>query len=323
MALALLFILLGLVLLVVGGDSLVRGATGLARLAGVSPAVIGLTVVAAGTSMPELVVSVNAALTGSPGLALGNVVGSNIFNIGAILGIAALIAPLQIEGNSVRLEWPVMLLSSALLHLLARDGTIDRLEGGFFTIGLVVFVAYTVRIARRDVSSAEVAQLTAELDADEAARTLSWPRALLYTALGWGMLAGGAQSLVHGAVYVADAAGVSQTVIGLTIVAAGTSLPELATSVVAALRGRDDIAVANVIGSNIFNVLGIMGVTATIRPLAVDPEITHRDDLWMLGLTLLLLPLMKSGMRIVRSEGVLLLAVFLAYMAVVVSGAIH
>lgn len=314
------FVLLGLILLVGGGELLVRGATGIALLARLTPTVIGLTVVAAGTSMPELVVSVHAAIEDVPALAVGNVVGSNIFNIGAILGIAALIAPLRIQGNTARLEWPVMFLASFQLYMLARDGQLDRLEGGFLFVAFVIFTTYVVYVARRAAGPRE-----AEEYAEATPRPLggqgprAWVLSGLTVAAGIGLLVGGAASLVEGAVGIARAAGVSETIIGLTVVAAGTSLPELAASAVAAWHGHDDIAVANIIGSNIFNVLCILGLTALVHPLPVPAEIIARDGWWMLGLSLLLFPLMRTGMRVTRAEGALLLAVFSTYLALLLT----
>ncbi len=314
-----LLVFAGLVLLVVGGDALVRGASGIAIVARVTPAVVGLTIVAAGTSMPEFVVSTQAAFAGSPGLAVGNVVGSNVFNIGAIVGLAALLRPLRIQGSTVRFEWPVMMLAACQLHLLARDGLVDRLEGAFLLSAMIAFIAYAVWLGRKVAAPEEQAEF-------EQVATASFGRvgrpAVVFNALavllGAGLLAGGSTALVRGAVGVASSLGVSDTVIGLTIVAAGTSLPELVTSLVATRRGQDDIAVANVVGSNIFNVLGILGATATIHPLDVPPEIIARDDWWMLGASLLLFPLMKSGMRVTRVEGGVLLTGFVAYLVFLV-----
>jgi cation:H+ antiporter len=310
-------VLLGLVLLVAGGEALVRGATGIALLARLTPTVVGLTVVAAGTSMPELVVSVQAALRESPELSVGNVVGSNIFNIAAILGLAALVSPLRIQGNTVRLEWPVMFVASCQLYLLARDGRLDRLEGGFLFVGLIVFVAYSVWIARRELEPVERDEIEASLKpshADGGPRAWLWNVVLVL--VGVGLLAGGANALVAGAATLARAAGVEEVVIGLTVVAAGTSLPELAASVVAAWRGNDDIAVANVIGSNVFNALGIIGATAIVYPLPVASGILTRDAPWMVALAAALLPLMWTGRRITRVEGGLLVAAFVTYVAV-------
>ena len=317
-----LLVLGGLALLVAGGEALVRGASGVALIARVTPAIIGLTIVAAGTSMPELVVSTQAAIEGSPGLAIGNVVGSNIFNIGAILGLTALVSPLRISGNTVRLEWPVMMLAGILLHLLARDAWVDRLEGGFLLTAMVTFMAYAVWIGRRASDPTEQAQF-AQLATASFGR--SGRAALLFNLvsviLGIGLLAGGSTALVRGAVGVASGLGVSDTVVGLTIVAAGTSTPELITSLMAARRGQDDIAVGNVVGSNIFNVLGILGATALVHPVPVPPEILARDNWWMMGASLLLFPLMKSGMRINRFEGAVLLLGFMIYILLLIRAA--
>lgn len=317
-----LFLILGLGLLVAGGEGLVRGASGLALAARITPAVVGLTIVAAGTSAPEMVVSIQSALNGSAGIAVGNVVGSNIFNIGAILGLAACVSPLRVMGNTVRMEWPVMMLAALQLFLLARDGVIDRVEGGFLLAAMVAFVAYAVWLGRNastpDESDGFDEMVTASFGASGA-------RALIYNilavAVGVGLLAAGSTLLVKGAVGIAAGLGVSETVIGLTIVAAGTSTPELVTSLVASKRGRDDIAIANVVGSNIFNILGILSVTALVRPLAVPEVILSRDLWWMLGASVVLLPLMWSGMRINRVEGGLLLAGFTTYLALLVSAA--
>lgn len=314
-----LLILAGFALLVGGGEALVRGASGIALLARMTPAVVGLTIVAAGTSMPELVVSVQAALEGSPGLAVGNVVGSNIFNICAILGLTAMISPLRIQGNTVRLEWPVMMLAAFQLHLLARDGLVDRLEGGFLLAAMVAFIGYAVWMGRSATTPAEDEEF-AQVATASFGRTGSAAAGFNIAAVlaGAGLLAAGSTALVHGAVGIAGSLGISDAIIGLTIVAAGTSTPELVTSLVAARRGQADIAVGNIVGSNIFNVLGIVGATALIHPLAVPAEILARDNWWMLGASLLLFPLMKSGMRVTRSEGALLFAVFTAYMATLI-----
>lgn len=309
----------GLAILVLGGEALVRGASGAATIARVTPAVIGLTIVAAGTSMPELVVSTQSALRGSPGLAVGNVVGSNIFNIGMIIGISSLVRPLRVQGNAIRLEWPIMMLTAFQLYLLSRDSLLDRVEGLFLGSALVAFVAYAVYIGRRD---AALSQQHEVVDIATASFGREGTTALLFNlgaiVLGIGLLAGGSSALVSGAVGLASSLGVSETVIGLTIVAAGTSAPELFTSLVAARRGQDDIAIGNVIGSNIFNVLGIAGMTAVITPLEVSTEILSRDMLWMLAFSLLLFPLMKTGMKVVRWEGALLFSLFVTYMVVLV-----
>src|SRR5688572_15398162 len=319
-------VLVGLALLAGGGEALVRAATTLAELAGVTPAVIGLTVVAIGTSLPELVVSLVAATQGQPELAVANVVGSNIFNIAATLGLTAMIIPLPVHGSAVRLEWPVMFAASIVTMLIARDGAIDRAEGGVLLVALVMFIVYTVRLARRDLSGAEVRELAAHVDARDigspsaasAGRRL--PVALSVLAVGIAALVAGGNFLVDGAVQLARLAGLSERVIGLTIVAGGTGAPELATSLVAALRKRTDVAIANMIGSNIFNILGILGVTALIAPVQVAPAIVASDLWWMIGTSVLVLPLLRSQSRLSRAEGGLLVAVYVAYLVILLRG---
>lgn len=309
-------VVLGLALLGVGGDVLVRGATTLASLAGLTPAVIGLTVVAMGTSLPELVVSLVAAIAGQPDLAVGNVIGSNIFNIGAALGLTAIVLPLPVHGNAVRLEWPFMFVASCAFLLVARDLVVDRLEGGVFLVALALFTVYVVRLARREVAGEEREELREEVEG------LTLPtRGRRYAVAAAAVLGGvvllvvGGRLLVDGAVTLARLAGLTERVIGLTVVAAGTSAPELATSLVAALRRRTDVAVANLIGSNIFNVLGILGVTALVTPLPVAPEMIASDVWWMLGISLLLYPMLRTGRSVGRAEGGLLFGIFVTYIA--------
>jgi cation:H+ antiporter len=312
-------ILIGLVLLAGGGEALVRSATTLAEIAGVSPAVIGLTVVAIGTSLPELAVSVLAAHAGQPDIAVGNVVGSNLFNITVALGLTALIVPLAVHGTAVRLEWPFMFVASCLCLLVARDGMIDRLEGSFFLISLGLFIAYMVRLGRTGVTAAEARELGAAVEARDidANRTQTAPPRiavpLAVLAVGLVALVAGGRLLVDGSVTLARIAGLSERVIGLTIVAGGTGAPELATSLVAAYRGRADVAVANMIGSNIVNVLGILGVTALVGPLPMSPAIVASDVWWMIGTAALLLPVLHTGRRVGRLEGAVLVSVYVVY----------
>jgi cation:H+ antiporter len=328
LSIALLLVLAGLALLTVGGEALVRGATAIAQLAGLPTAVIGLTIVAMGTSLPELVVSVLAGVEGRADIAVGNVVGSNLFNVAAALGLTALVMPLPVHGNAVKLEWPFMFLASFQCLLLARDGTLDRLEGGFFVAALVLFVGYTVRLGRTEVGPAERAALADQVGGHglaSAARRPGRPRrkrvllACGALAVGVVLLVAGGHLLVDGAVRLARLAGMSERVIGLTVVAAGTGAPELVTSLVAALRGRADIAVANMIGSNIFNVLGILGVSALVQPLTVSPQLATHDMWWMLGTALLLLPIIRSGAHITRGEGGVLLGTYVVYLGIVLT----
>ncbi|TFH67082.1 MAG: calcium/sodium antiporter [Gemmatimonadales bacterium] len=304
----------GLVLLAAGGESLVRGATRLARLAGLSTTVIGLTVVALGTSLPELMVSLIAAARGTPDIAVANVIGSNIANIGLILGLTALLVSLPVHGSAVRLEWPFMFAASWIAMLLARDGMFDRLEGGFFVVSLAlftVFMVYESRVSVGTEESGEIADSVGRRTLKESDRP--WVRATSACVLGAGLLFLGGRFLVDGAVELARYAGITERVIGLTLVAVGTSIPELATSLVAAYRGHTEVAVANVIGSNIYNILGILGVTALIHPIPVQTASVQGDLWWMLGVSFLLLPILWLRSNLSRIEGGVLLAVYAVY----------
>jgi cation:H+ antiporter len=315
LSLALLSLVVGIAVLALGGETIVRGATAIAQMAGLPPAVIGLTVVAMGTSLPELVVSVTAAFEGTPDLALGNVIGSNIFNITATLGLTAMIVELPVRGSVVRLEWPVMFLASLLCVVVLRDAQIDRLEATLLVTGLIVFTAYSVRIARRDTTEGEKKEFAATVDA----RTLrpAWRRSAIAggtTLLGVALLVAGGQLLVQGAVIISRWAGMSERVIGLTVVAIGTGTPEIATSLVAAYRKQTDVAIANMIGSNIFNILGILGVTALVSPIRGSAAFAGNDLWWMLGTAFVLFPVMRRGMRITRIEGLGLIVVYAVYL---------
>ncbi len=300
-----------------GGEILVRAAVQLARHARITPAVIGLTVVAIGTSLPELVVSVAASTEGRGDLAIANVLGSNILNITATIGLAALITPLPARTSLVRLEWPVLLLASVAALLTMRDGVIDRQEAGFLLLGLIVFTVYAVRVAHAE----ESARQEAESAANAASPTSEWGllASIGALALGLTLLLVGGESLVSGAVALASASGVSERVIGLTIVAIGTGAPEIAASAMAALRGQPDLAIGNVIGSNIFNVLGILGVAALWRPVGFDAVSATVDGWWMVGTVVLLLPVILIGRRVTRPEGALLIIVYAAYLFTVLN----
>lgn len=312
---ALLLVLGGLALLALGGEFLVRGATRLAALAGLTPAVIGLTVVALGTSLPELVVSVMAAARGQPDLAVANVVGSNLANITLILGLTAIIAALPIHGRVVRLEWPFLFGITVVATLFMRDGALGRAEAAGFLVTLVLFVAWTVRLASTEVTAEERQEFDAQV-AGRSLRSRAAPAAAVAVAVlgGIGTLVIGGRLLVDGSVRLAELAGWSPRVIGLTVVAVGTSAPEIATSIVAALRGQTDVAVANLIGSNMMNTLGILGLSGVVAPLAVSPALAGADMVWMTAATLLLFPIMRIGMRVSRVDGVLLVAVYGAYL---------
>lgn len=310
MALASLYILIGLALLYAGAEGLVRGSASLALRLGWSPLVVGLTVVAFGTSSPELVVSISAALEGQGALAVGNVVGSNISNYALILGVTACIHPLSIETRLVRLDIPLVIGASALLVGLLWDGALGRLDGALLTAGIAVYVAFTLWQAQRAPADAQAA---IGEDVPAAPTGSAWRDAAL-AAGGLALLIFGARLLVSGATVVATAFGMSEAVIGLTVVAIGTSLPELATSVVAALGGKGDLAVGNVVGSNLFNVLAILGIAALVRPLGAA-GISLVDLGVMLGTAVLMLPLMRTGFALNRWEGAGLLVIYGSYVA--------
>lgn len=297
----------GTFLLYFGAEGLVRGSSSLALRLKLTPLVIGLTVVAFGTSMPEMVVSVGAALSGSGAIAAGNVIGSNIANVALILGISALIFPLAVNLRVIRVDLPITVLASLVLILLLLDQSVGRLEGLFLLAGLLAYTLFSLRTARRETAVTEGA-----FDDAIPQETQSVLLSLLFVLGGLVPLVVGARLLVTGAVAIATAAGMSEAVIGLTIVAVGTSLPELATSVLAAFRKEGDIAIGNVVGSNIFNILGILGIASLARPLE-GTGMSPVDLGLMLLLAILLLPLARSGWRLNRWEGASLLLVYIAY----------
>lgn len=308
-------ILAGLVLLAAGGEALVRGASRIAIAAGISPLVVGLTVVAFGTSAPELIVSGYAVLTGTPDVAVANVVGSNVFNVLFILGLCALIAPLVIHRQVFRREVPIMIAASVLLGLFALDGRIGLVESLLLAAGIVAYTVSSVVASRREGGAAQAEAAHGEA-LDRPARG-GWPLSFALVAVGLGGLILGARWFVDGAVAVARSLGLSEVVIGLTIVAAGTSLPEVAASLVATVRGERDIAVGNVVGSNIFNALGIVGVAGLISggALPVHPSLVGFDVPVMLAVAVATLPLFFTGRRLSRWEGLLFLAYYAAYVA--------
>lgn len=309
-------VVVGVGVLAYAGSRLVDSAAALAEKARLTPAVIGLTIVAAGTSAPELLVSVTAAVGGSPGIALGNVVGSNIANLGLILGGCALLAPIPVARGVLRFEYPFLVLASWIALLLCRDGWLDRLEGAFFLASMAGFVAYAVWVAREEISAAEqkAAGQSVPARAGRLSRRPAWQLGLgLLAALGGLVL--GAQALVKGAVGLSQALGLSERVVGLTIVAVGTSLPELVVSVAAALKRQQEMAVANIVGSNVFNLLMILGASGLARPLPIDRRVVAVDFWVLMGLTLLLLPLVARRRSLSRIGGACLLAVYSGYLA--------
>ena len=314
----LIYLILGLALLVFGGSLLVRGASQLARVVGMSPIVIGLTVVAFGTSAPELATSVAATLRGQSDIAFGNVVGSNIFNILLILGASALIGPLVVAQKLVRIDVPIMIGLTIVLLVLAWNGVIGRGEGALLLLALALYIAFTVRLSRNE-SSAIRAEYAQEYGTRRQ-RFASLGSSLIFVAIGLVLLVLGSRWLVDGAVGVARTFGVSELIIGLTIVAAGTSLPEVATSLLAAWKGERDIAVGNVIGSNIFNILGVLSSAAVLAPdgVAVATSALRFDLPVMIAASLACLPIFATGHRVDRWEGIVLLLYYVAYVAYLV-----
>jgi len=310
-----LLVIGGLLLLVGGGELLVRGAVGLASALGVSPLVIGLTVVAFGTSAPELVVSLQAVFTGHPDIVLGNVVGSNIANILLIVGAAAALKTITISPGLVRRDGSLLMVATLGFAGICLLGTIGWIAGGGMVLVLIGYTVWSFWAARRRTPTADP-----ETEEEVPAAPAGIMIALAITAFGIGGVVVGASLLIDGAVDIARWAGLSEAVIGLTLIALGTSLPELATAGMAALRGHSDLAVGNALGSNLFNMLAIAGVTAMVSPVPVPPELL-RFDLWvMIGVTVALLIMMTTERRVSRAEGGLLLTGYVVYITLTVSG---
>jgi cation:H+ antiporter len=314
----------GLVLLIVGANALVRGASKLALSFGISPLVVGLTIVAFGTSAPEMAVSVGAVLDGRGDIAVGNVVGSNIFNVLFILGVSALITPLVVNVQLIRQEVPIMLGASLLLAALALDGTVSVLEGGLLAALMIGYTVFLIVQSRRETAAAQDGYARENRPAAAGTWDARLPVQLLLIVLGLAALVGGSELLVQAAVNVAKALGVSDLVIGLTIVAAGTSMPEVAASITAAIKGERDIAVGNVVGSNTFNILGCVGLSGLASGAAgldIAPSVLS-FDLWvMLAVALACLPVFMSGREIARWEGGVFVGYYGAYVAYLILAA--
>jgi cation:H+ antiporter len=315
-----LWLAVGLVVLTAGAEVLVRGAVGLAAAVRISPLVIGLTVVAFGTSAPELVVSLRAALTGQPEIAVGNVVGSNIFNVLVILGLSALIVPLRVAQQLVRLDVPILIVTSLVVYGMCLSGRLDRLEGGVLAAALVAYTVWLVWKSRRENSAAVLGEYSAEFAEQAPATPARMVLFLVMVVSGLGMLVLGADLFVDSAITIARGWGLSELVIGLTLVAAGTSMPEVATSLVAAFKGERDIAVGNVVGSNIFNLMGVLGLSGLVAPggLPVDPGLVNQDLPVMVLVAVACLPVFLIGHAIERWEGIVLLAFYGLYTAALI-----
>ena len=304
-----LYIIGGSIGLFIGAESLVRGASSLAIRLGISPLVVGLTVVAFATSSPEMVVSIKAAIEGNPGIVVGNVVGSNICNIALILGVAAMVSPLSVKTQVIKREIPIMIIVSVILLLILLDDTITRVEGVFLVIGIITYIILGYKYSVKEKDNKEVIKEFQEIIPKSPYKV--WQSLVLMT-VGLGLLVVGSNLFVDGAVAIAENFGVSQAVIGLTVVALGTSLPELTTSIVASFKNENDIAIGNAVGSNVFNILSILGVSSLIRPIS-NTGITMVDLSIMMFFTILILPLSRSKFTLRRWEGALLFCGYVAY----------
>jgi cation:H+ antiporter len=306
----------GFILLVWGADRLVAGASALARNLGVSPLIIGLTIVAFGTSAPELIVSGVAAYRGNPGLAVGNAIGSNIANIGLILGLTAVVYPLRVESETLKREYPLLILIMIASFIMAADLIYNRTEGWLLLTGLVALILWMVKVGlNRNPDDPLAEEFAAEIPTD-----MPTPRAVLWLTVGLVILPLSSRFLVDGAITIALSLEVSEAVIGLTIMAFGTSLPEMAAALTSALRQEDDLAIGNVIGSNMFNILGVLGIAAVIQPVGIEMLMLKQDFPVMFLFTVLLF-FMAYGIhgpgRISRNSGFLLLTLFTAYQVLI------
>lgn len=315
MLINILLIVFGLSVLIAGGEFLVKGAIGIAAKARLSTLVIGMTVVSFGTSAPELLVSLKAAYMDAPEIAIGNVIGSNIANIALVLGITVLIFPMPVSRNTIKYDWPMMLISGLLFFVFALNLMIQRWEGILLFLVLIAFLVFLITNSRKNNKKNEeeideVVELSpTQLKADKKKFSLS----ILWVSIGLVGLYFGAQWLIDGAKSLGEDMGLSKHVIGITVVAFGTSVPELVTCVVAAYRKQMDISVGNLIGSNIFNVLAVIGITAMVTPISVDEEVVFWDMLWMLGIFIALLPMILYKRKVGRISGAILLTSYVVY----------
>ncbi|MFH1320517.1 MAG: calcium/sodium antiporter [Bacteroidota bacterium] len=305
----------GLVILLFGGKFLVKGAVDLALRFKISTLVVGMTVVSLGTSAPELFVSVKAALSGHPDIAIGNVVGSNIANFALVLAVTCMIFPISVSRNSIRIDWPVMMAASIVFYIfILTNGNLEIWEGVLFVAALIIFVIWLIRKSRKEGIEAQAEE--SEFIGKQSHSPLL--KTILFVVLGCIGLAFGADWLVKGATGIAGTFGISERVIALTMIAVGTSIPELATSTIAAFKKHTDLALGNLIGSNIFNILGILGVSAIFgKGIKVNERILDFDIFWMLGISALIFPFMVSKKRLTRLEGTILLLIYIVYITVI------
>lgn len=307
-----LWLILGLAVLIAGGEFLVNGAVGIAKRAKISTLVIGMTVISFGTSAPELFVSIGSALDGNPDIAIGNVVGSNIANIALVLGITVLIFPIAVDRNSKIIDWPMMMLATILFIAFAWDLQIVFWEGAVLFGILLTFTYLLIRNSRKkNLKTPEH-----KTESDEKPQAIG--KSIGFTLLGLIGLYFGAEWLIKGAVGIAESFHMEQRIIGLTVVAFGTSVPELVTSAVAAFKKETDISIGNLIGSNIFNIMAVIGVTAMVKTTAVDAEVVHSDIWWMFLISLSLLPMMIIGKKVGRLKGFMLLSTYIIYISIII-----
>jgi cation:H+ antiporter len=307
---SILWVILGFILLVVGGEYLVRSSVALSFKFNISKMVIGMTVVSFATSAPELLVSLQAALSGSPAIAINNVVGSNIANIGLVLGVTALVGPIAVDKSFYKMNWPVMMVFSIVLYFfLKNDNVLTAIEGGILFIGLLVFLFLLIRNAKNEVVVEEV---------DEALEKVSNFKIIIWLLIGAAALYFGSDWLVEGSKEIARSVGVSEAVIGVSLIAIGTSVPELAASVIAAAKQEKAISLGNLIGSNIFNIASVLGLTSLVKPITVtEPQILTNDIFWMLGFAAILIPIIfiPKRMQISRYKGFFLVLAYSVFMA--------
>ncbi|MDC0644424.1 calcium/sodium antiporter [Crocinitomicaceae bacterium] len=296
-----LLLLVGVLLLLIGGDFLVKSAASLAKKLNISPFLIGVTVVSFGTSAPELIVSLKAAFNGSSGIAIGNVIGSNVANLALVLGITVLIRPVVIDSKKLQFAWFSMLVASLMFFGFSLDGILDRLDGFFLITGLILFLILSIR--KRDDSFAD----------EELEKTLKTNLIPVYFILGATGLYYGSELLVDNAITIAKSFGISEFIIGVSVVALGTSLPELVTSVIAILKGQSSISVGNLIGSNVFNIFAVLGITSAVNPLEADSFLIAIDLPIMLGVTLLTGVFLLISKQLGRIEGLLLITIYILY----------
>jgi cation:H+ antiporter len=315
MATTIVLLIIGLIVLIVGGDYLVKGSSSIALRLRLSPLVVGLTIVAFGTSAPELLISVQSALKGSPDIAMGNVVGSNICNLALVLGLTAVINPVRVLSNSIKIDWPMTMGSAILLFLVVREGTLGAIEGIIFLAGLGIYLVFTITKSRMDVKSERLKMEEDQIP--DAPKKQMW-KDIFFIALGCLALYYGSEWFVSSTIDLAISIGVEERVVGLTVVAFGTSLPEMVTAAVASYKGESDLALGNLMGSNIFNILAILGITAIIKPIYVNEVILNNDIIWMLMITLMILPLMIVRREVGRGDGLVLLVVYVIYVYTVV-----